>query len=159
MGLCASLGRMSPIAHCRQLRRLPHALLAVLLLTVAQTALIPCAMAYDAVAGAAQSAAKMDAAMSDAAMPSMKEHCAYCAPDAATPADVDINACVFPHAPTVDVFAASAHHVDTILSNPLLHAATFDAISPRDARPFVPHTNLVLPPSRPLTLTHCVQLK
>lgn len=140
---------MSPIAHLRRFRRLPHALLAVLLMAVAQTSLVPCAMAY----GAAQA----ETAPPAQAMPAMDDHCAYCPPDAPAPADA--SACAYPHAPTVDVFASSAHHVDVILSNPLLHQSAFDASSLRVARTFIDNAYSAPPHSRPLTLTHCVQLK
>jgi hypothetical protein len=131
---------MSPLAHIRRLRGLPRALLAVLALTVAQTAWLPCAMAED----------------SAPAMAAMDEHCAYCPEDTG-----DTSAamgCVFPHGPTVNVFNASAHHVDVLLSSPLLQPPTFGFAMQRASPSFVP-LRLAAIPSRPLNLTYCVQLK
>jgi hypothetical protein len=142
---------MSPIAHLRRLRRLPHALLAVLAIAVAQTSLVPCAMAYSVLDAQVETMG--------VAMPAMDEHCAYCPADALTPGDVTIGDCVYTHAPAIDVFPGSAQHVDALLSSPLLHASTFDLSWLRDARSFVPVAYFAPPQARPLTLTYCVQLK
>lgn len=153
---------MSPIAHLRRLRRLPHVLLAVLAIAVAQTSLIPCSMAYGAMAyGATASSDAMDVLSQavDLRMPAMEEHCAYCPPDASTPADVNVGDCVYTHAPTIDVFPGSAHYVDSIFSSPLLHASAFDVSSLRSGRAFVPLVYSLPSHPRPLTLTYCVQLK
>lgn len=146
---------MSPIAHLRRLRRLPHALLAVLVLAVAQTSIVPCAMAYGAMDASSQ-AVDIDAV--DIQIPVMDEHCAYCPPDA-PPADVTVGDCLYTHAPAVDVFANSAQHVDTLLSSPLLHASTFDISTLHDSRAFVPIAYAQPSHPRPFTLTYCVQLK
>jgi len=140
---------MSPIAQIRRLRNLPRVLLAVLALAVAQTSLIPCAMAY----GDLEQAVAVGGAVVG-----MEEHCAYC-PPGTMPTDVDMGDCVYTHAPSVDVVAGSAQHVDSILSSPMLYANSFDVAVLRDSGTFVPTSYAPPPKARSLTLTHCVQLK
>ncbi len=117
-------------------------LLTVVLLAVAQTSLVPCAMASDP--------APMSGPMSD-----MSEHCVYCPPAALE----DAAACAFPHAPTVDVFASTAHHVAVLLDSPLMQPTPFNLRDLRQTRVDWPAVDFVPAPTRPLNLTHCVQLK
>jgi hypothetical protein len=67
--------------------------------------------------------------------------------------------CSYPHSPSMDVFAATAHHMAVLLDSPLLQPTPFDLSDLRQARVFLPAIDFVPAPSRPLNLTHCVQLK
>jgi hypothetical protein len=67
--------------------------------------------------------------------------------------------CAFPDAPTVDVYAASAHHLSVMLDSPLLQPATFGLSELRQVQTIYPALEPVIAPPRPLNLTHCVQLK
>jgi hypothetical protein len=136
------------ITRLRQLRGLPRALFAVLVLVVAQTTMVPCAMATGMTAGVT----------SGVASDSMSEHCAYC-PSVDVAAAGVANGCAFPHAPTVDVYAGSTQHVSVLLDSPLLQPATFGVSDLRHAQIFYPVVRAVPLLTRPLTLTHCVQLK
>ena len=126
---------MNPMVHIRRLRWLPRAALAIIVLATIQVTVLPCAMAAQG-------------------MTSLSEHCAYCPPAAAA-----ADNCSFPHAPTVDVFGSSAHQMSMLFHSPLLQPATFDLRDLRQTRIFLPAVEPPPPRERPLTLTHCVQLK
>jgi hypothetical protein len=126
---------MNLMGHIRHLRWLPRMLLAAVVMAVMQTTLMPCAMA-------------------DAVAP-MGEHCVYCPPVVPdVPSD-----CAFPHAPTVDVYAASAHHMSVLFNSPLLQPVTFGVAQLREFQTIYPPFQPVTAPSRRINLTHCVQLK
>jgi hypothetical protein len=128
---------MSPIAIIRRLRWLPQVLLAAIVLAVAQTSLLPCAMAGEPVAA------------------SMSEHCMHCPPVAAHIGDD----CAYRHAPQINAFDNTAHHVAMLVDSPLLQSAPFNVHDLRRTQvPFVIVDYFPSPP-RPLHLTHCVQLK
>ena len=110
-------------------------MLAVVVLAVIQTTFVPCVMA-------------------DAAAP-MAEHCVYCPPAVSDVA----SDCAFPHAPTVDVYAASAQHMSVLFDSPLLQPATFGLAELREVQTIYPPLQPIPAPTRPINLTHCVQLK
>jgi hypothetical protein len=126
---------MNPLGHIRHLRNLPRILLAVVVLAVAQTSLVPCVMASDSAP--------------------VMEHCVYCPPAAA---DMTSD-CAFPHAPTVDVFASTAHQVALLLDSPFMQPAPFNLHDLRQTRVDWPTIDFIPAPTRPINLTYCVQLK
>ena len=125
---------MNLLVHIRRLRWLPQMLLAIVLLAVAQTSIMPCAMANDTAP--------------------MSEHCIYC-----PAADTTGSDCAFPHAPTVDVFASATHHAAVLFDSPLLQSAPFNLSDLREMQVAWPTIDFIPAPQRPLNLTHCVQLK
>jgi hypothetical protein len=110
--------------------------LAAIVLAVAQTSLLPCAMADGPVANP------------------MTEHCAYC-----PPAKIDIgDHCAYAHAPQINALDSTAHHVAMLLNNPLLLPTPFSLHDLRQTQIPFAIVDFFPSPSRPLHLTHCVQL-
>ena len=131
---------MNLMGNIRRSRSLPRMFLVMVALIVAQTAIVPCVMAYPASADA------------------MSEHCAHCPPDSAMSADA--SDCSFPEAVKADLLAVTAHHVSSLDLSPLLQPAPIDMRNLRQTQTrLLPTIDHFHPPTRRLNLTHCVQLK
>jgi hypothetical protein len=131
---------MNLMGHIRRSRSLPRMFLAMVALIVAQTALVPCVMAYPASAG------------------EMGEHCTHCPPDSAMSADA--SDCSLPEAVKTNLIAVTAHHASLLDLSPLLQTAPFDLGNLRQVQTrLLPTIDHFHPPTRRLYLTHCVQLK
>jgi len=121
---------MNWIADVRRLSWLPRAVLAMLVLATAQTAILPCAMAAEV------------------------EHCVYCPPASH---DVDHGDCVYPDDPA-DMAVAAAQQFAALFVG-VAHWYDFPAFEQRHEILVRAALDVAPPPARPLTLTHCVQLR
>jgi hypothetical protein len=85
----------------------------------------------------------------------MSEHCSYC-----PPAKIDIgDHCAYAHAPQINALDSAAHHVAMLLNTPVLLPTPFSLHDLRQTQIPFAIVDFFPSPSRPLHLTHCVQLK
>jgi hypothetical protein len=91
----------------------------------------------------------------DAVATTMSEHCAYC-PSNATDLVGD---CAYPHAPTINVFDRTAHHIAMLFDGPQLQPMAFNLDDLRQTQRHIAIVDFHPTPPRPIILTHCVQLK